>query len=170
MDFPIVELLDDEISAGWLLTQCHPQELPCPQWGAKTARARVLRKTQRSQVTVSRCRECQSIYTVYSGTVFAATRLRPAQAVLLLRGVCKGETTATVARELGVARMTVHAIRKKLQAHAERRQPTPPLLDGPTETAEMLQHAGEKRPKARRLSRSTAASGQQTTRPWYLRQ
>jgi len=106
MDFPIVELLDDEISAGWLLTQCHPQGLPCPQWGAKTARARVLRKTQRSQVTVSRCRECQSIYTVYSGTVFAATRRRPAQAVLLLRGVCKGETTATVARELGVARMT----------------------------------------------------------------
>jgi len=170
MDFPIVDLLDDEISEGWLLTHCHPKGLHCPQCGAKTAHARVFRKTHRSQVTVYRCRECQSIYTVYSGTVFAATRRRPAQAVLLLRGVGKGETTATVARELGVARMTVHAIRKKLQAHAERRQPTPPLLDGPTETAEMLQHAGEKRPKARRLSRSTAASGQQTTRPWYLRQ
>ncbi len=170
MDFPIVDLLDDEISEGWLLTHCHPKGLHCPQCGAKTAHARVFRKTHRSQVTVYRCRECQSIYNVYSRTVFAATRLRPAQAVLLLRGVCRGETTATVARELGVARMTVHEIRKKLQANAERLQPTTPLLDGHTETDEMFQNAGKKRPKARRPSGSAAASGEQTARPRHLRQ
>ena len=38
--------------------------------------------------------------------------LGPVQVVLLVRGVCKGEPTATLARELGVTRGTVHDIRK----------------------------------------------------------
>ncbi len=51
MDFPIVDLLADEISEGWLVTHCPPKGLPCPQWEAKTAHARVLRQPHRSQVT-----------------------------------------------------------------------------------------------------------------------
>jgi hypothetical protein len=62
-----------------------------------------------------------------------------------LRGVCKGEPTATIAREIGVTRQTVHDTRKTLQANAERLQPEEPLPDQQTETDEMFQNAGEKR-------------------------
>ena len=90
--------------------------------------------------------------------------LRPAQAVLLLRGVCKGEPTAAIAREIGVARQTVHEIRKALQANAERLQPETPLPDERTETDEMFQNAGEKRGTARRSGRSSAQAREQAAR------
>jgi len=82
---------------------------------------------------------------LYSATVFAGRHLRPAQVVLLLRGVCKGEPSAGIARELGLSRQTVHELRKVVQANASRVQPQSPLLDEHTETDEMFQNAGEKR-------------------------
>jgi predicted transcriptional regulator len=94
---------------------------------------------------VYRCGCCQGIYNLYSKTVFEGRYFRPAQAVLLLRGVCKGDPTAEIAREIGVSRQTVHDVRKELQANAERHQPQEPLPDEQTETDEMFQNAGEKR-------------------------
>ncbi len=67
------------------------------------------------------------------------------QVVLLVRGVCKGEPTATLGRRLGLTRGTVHEIRKALQANAQTLQPATPLLDQVTETDAMFQNAGEKR-------------------------
>jgi hypothetical protein len=83
MDFPIVDLFDDDLSTVWLL----------------------------------------KYFNLYSGTVFEGKHFRPAQAILLLRSVCKGEPTATIAREIGVARQTVHDMRKAIQANAEKLQP-----------------------------------------------
>ena len=144
MDFPIVDLFDDDLSAGWLLKYFHRNELKCPHCGRSVKEARVFRVTQKSQVTVYRC-PCQGIYNLYSGTVFEGKHLRPAQAILLLRGVCKGEPTAAIAREIGITRQTVHDMRKAIQANAERLQPAAPLPDQQTETDEMFQNAGEKR-------------------------
>jgi hypothetical protein len=144
MDFPIVELFDDDLSAVWLLKYFHQNELRCPHCGRSVEEARVFRVTKRSRLTVYRC-PCQGIYNLYSGTVFEGKHLRPAQAILLLRGVCKGEPTATIAREIELARQTVHDLRKAIQANAERLQPTDPLPDQQTETDEMFQNAGGKR-------------------------
>ena len=99
MDFPVADLLDDELSEQWLLKHFHLQGLKCPHCEARRSQSRPFRRTRRSQVTVYRCRECQGLYNVYSGTIFQARHLRPSQVVLLLRGVCKGEPTATLARE-----------------------------------------------------------------------
>jgi len=77
--------------------------------------------------------------------VFEGKHFRPAQTILLLRGVCKGEPTATMAREIGLARQTVHDMRHVVQANAEGLQPGDPLPDERTETDEMFQNAGEKR-------------------------
>jgi hypothetical protein len=93
MDFPVAELLDDELSEQWLLKHFHPKGLKCPHCVARPSRARAFRRTRRSQVTVYRCHECQGLWNAYSGTVFQARHLRPSQVVLLLRGVCKGEPT-----------------------------------------------------------------------------
>ena len=148
MDFPIVDLFDDDLSADWLLKYFHQNELKCPHCGRSVAEARVFRITKKSQLTVYRC-ACQGIYNLYSGTVFEGKHLRPEQAILLLRGVCKGEPTAAIAREIGLSRQTVHDLRKALQANAERLQPDDPVPDRQTETDEMFQNAGEKRGTSR---------------------
>jgi len=144
MDFPIVDLLDDELSTAWLLKYFHQNQLKCPHCGQSVAEARVFRRTKKSGLAVYRC-PCQGVYNLYSGTVFEGQHLRPAQTILLLRGVCKGEPTASVAREIGVARQTAHDLRQALQSNAARLQPEDPLPDQRTETDEMFQNAGEKR-------------------------
>lgn len=143
MDFPIVDLFDDELSEAWLLKYFHRGRLRCPHCGRSVEEARFFRMTTKSRVKVYRC-VCGGVYNVYSGTVFQGKHFRPAQAILLLRGVCKGEPTAAIAREIGVSRQTVHNMRKVLQAQAERLQPETPLPDRRTETDEMFQNAGEK--------------------------
>jgi len=149
MEFPIVELLDDASSTTWLLQYFHPHGLKCPHCKAGVKHARVFRTLKRSGVSVYRCGDCQGVYTIYSGTVFANRHLRPSQVVLLVRGVCKGEPTQTLARELELSRRTVHDIRQALQANAQRQQPTKRLNDQRTETDELFQNAGEKRRKTR---------------------
>ena len=147
MDFPIVDLFDDDVSKVWVLKYFHPRGLQCRHCGASVKQARPFRQTQQSKVCVYRCDKCQGVYTPYSGTVFEGRHLRPAQVILLLRGVCKGEASLTLAREIHVSRTTVHEIRQALQSNAQRLQPITRLNDQRTETDEMFQNAGEKRPK-----------------------
>lgn len=145
MDFPIIDLLDDELSSQWLLKYFHPDGLKCPHCGQGVDQAREFRQTKTSQLTVYRCTCCQGIFNLYSQTVFEGRYFRPAQAVLLLRGVTKGDPSAEIAREIEVSRQTVLAVRREIQANAERHQPQTALTDLQTETDEMFQNAGEKR-------------------------
>ena len=145
MDFPIVELLDDDRSGAWLLRHFHPDGLRCPRCGATQSEAYRFRETKRSRLEVWRCKRCAQTYTLYSGTVFAGRHLPPPQVVLLLRGVVQGTSSAQLARELELSRTTVHEIRHQLHANAALLQPNNPLPDERTETDEMFQNAGEKR-------------------------
>ena len=146
MEFPVTELLDQQACTQWIMEHFHVQGLHChnPQCKAPVEDARPFRRTKRSGIQVYRCRKCQSIYNMYSGTVFEKSQLTPVQVVLLLRGVLKGEPSATLAKELGLARSTVHLIRRELQTNAEELQPNTRLPDAETETDEMFQNAGEK--------------------------
>ena len=148
MDFPILDICDDELGETWLRKHFHPSGLRCPGCGAGVKQARLFGHTRRSHVRVHRCRHCQKRYPVYAGTVFANKHVRPAQVILLLRGICKGEPTAGLSRELHLAYDTVHHVRQQLHANAFRLQPNTPLPDAITETDEMFQNAGEKRRKA----------------------
>jgi hypothetical protein len=65
--------------------------------------------------------------------------------VLLIRGVMKGDSSALLARELGLARSTVMQIRHLLQASALSLLPQGQLKDEHSETDELFQNAGEKR-------------------------
>ena len=143
MDFPIVDLLDADMSCQWLLKYFHRGELKCPHCGERVEEARRFRTTLKSHLTVYRC-TCEGIYNLYSGTVFERKHLRPEQVVLLLRGICQGVSTASLARELNLSRQTVHDLRKLIQANAKRLQPDTALTDTCTETDEMFQNAGEK--------------------------
>lgn len=129
MDFPVLDICDDELGEVWLRKHFHPHGLRCPKCGTSVRHARFFGYTVRSHVTMHRCRHCQRVYTVYTGTVFAHKHLRPAQVILFLRGVCKGESTAEMSRELQLAYDTVHHLRQHLHANALRLQPNTPLPD-----------------------------------------
>lgn len=144
MIFPITDLLSEAESVKWLEQHFHPRGFGCARCGAAVAQSSVFRLSQRGLLDY-RCQACSRVYNLYSGTLLAGSKLRPAQTVLLLRGVCKGESSRTLAEELGVTRMTVHHWRHKLQAHAYASLDQAPLSDAETETDEMYQNAGEKR-------------------------
>jgi transposase-like protein len=145
MDFPITDLMSEKASTEWILEYFHPNGLRCPHCGAAWAEASEFRRTKRSELTVYRCRRCRGIYNLYSGTVFEARQLRPAQVVLLVRGVLKGESAAILARELAMSRTTVTELRHLLQANAVHLQTELPLNDNVVEADELFQNAGEKR-------------------------
>jgi transposase-like protein len=147
MDFPLLEITDDALAERWMQQYFHPNGLQCPRCHAALKDARWFGQTQRSHVTRYRCRQCAKRYTVYTGTLFANKHLRPTQVILLLRGICKGEPTQSLARELELAYDTVHHLRQQLQSNALHLQPDTPLPDAVTETDEMFQNAGEKRRK-----------------------
>ena len=145
MEFPIINLLDQKQSEDWLLAHFHPDGLKCPQCGSSVDDASPFRKTKRSQLMVYRCRACRHVYNLYSGTVFQQRHLTPAQAVLLIRGILKGEPSNVLAAELDLHYLTVLQLRHALQANAQALQPQTPLPDLETESDEMFQNAGEKR-------------------------
>jgi len=145
MEFPITELLDYESSVAWIIEHFHPGGLRCPRCGKPKEQARAFRRTKRSQLVVYRCQGCHRTYNLYSGTLFAQTHLTPMQVVLLMRGICKGESSKVLAEELELNYGTVLSLRHEVQLNAEHAQPSTPLLDRHTETDEMFQNAGEKR-------------------------
>ena len=145
MDFPILDLIDNESATEWLVNHFHPDGLKCPHCEASVEEARPFRQTTASQLTVYRCLLCDGIYNLYSSTVFQQKQFTPAQVVLLLRGVYQGTPTAQLAREIGLSYPTVLSMRHTLQANAQAMQPNSPLADEQTETDEMFQNAGEKK-------------------------
>lgn len=144
MLFPITELLSHAQSVAWLEKHFHPAGLCCPACRAAREQARPFRSTQRGLLTY-RCNHCQSAYNLYSGTLFANSLLPPAKVVLLLRGICKGESSAALAQELELSRTSVHQWRQKIQQNGYAMRAQDALPDAHSETDEMFQNAGEKR-------------------------
>ena len=145
MEFPITNLLSPEQSEQWLLEHFHPAGLKCPRCQTSVEQANVFRITRKSELKVYRCKDCKNIYNLYTGTVFEQRQLRPQQAVLLIRGVLKGEPSDVLARELELNYVTVLQLRRKIQENASLLQSEEPLPDFEAESDELFQNAGEKR-------------------------
>ena len=145
MEFPITDLLDYASSVEWITQHFHPMGFNCPKCGAPNTQSRIFRRTRRSQLVVYRCNPCQMTYNLYSGTIFQQSHLTPMQVVMLMRGICKGESSKVLSAELKLNYGTVLTLRHAAQANAEKAQPDTPLPDQRTETDEMFQNAGEKR-------------------------
>jgi transposase-like protein len=146
IDFPIAELLDDSICLIWLERFLHPDGLQCPHCGHPERRLFRLQQ----HFPAYRCRTCDAYYTLLTGTAFAKTRQRPATLVLLLRGIAKGETTARLARELGLSRKQVHTLRHRVQTNLNATAPTGLMTGTHCEADELYQNAGEKKHPAPR--------------------
>jgi len=92
-------------------------------------------------LTIYRCKRCYGIYNLYSGTIFEARHLPPAQVELLVRGVLKDESAAPLACELGRSRTTISELRQLIQANATQLQPETPLTNQVVEADELFQNA-----------------------------
>ncbi len=156
IDFPIDELLDDSVCTFWLEQYLHLDGLTCPPCGH--AERRVFRN--QGHFPAYPCRACDGYYTLLTGTIFAKTRQRPATLVLLLRGVAKGESTARLARELGLSRKQLHTLRQRMQANLDETAPTAVMVGTAFEADELYQNAGEKKHPASRPHRSSPAARQ----------
>jgi hypothetical protein len=62
---------------------------------------------------------------------------------VLLRGVCQGETTARLARELARSRQQTHPLRQRLHDNAHETAPMDQLTGTAFEADEGYQNAGE---------------------------
>src|SRR4051812_46454060 len=97
MDFPLTDLLDDDACYAFLVDALHPDGLRCPACGD---RHHTIHRAHRAPVLDYRC-ACGRVFNAWTGTALQGTHRRPAQLVLLLRGVAQGAPTAQLARELG---------------------------------------------------------------------
>jgi transposase-like protein len=156
IDFPIAELMDDNICTLWLERCLHPREVVCPHCG--DAKRRLFRAHE--HFPAYRCRTCEGYYTLLTGTVFEKTRQRPATLVLVLRGIAKGEPTARLARELGLSRKQLHTLRHRIQTNVNDTAPTGVMTGTAFEADELYQNAGEKKHAASRSRRSTPSTRQ----------
>ena len=141
IDFPIADLLDDDICTAWLERHLHPEGLKCPHCGRSDRR---LFRAQ-GHFPAYRCRVCHGYYTLLTGTVFAKSHQPPATLVLLLRGIAKGEPTARLARELKLSRKQLQTLRQRIQSNLNATAPTEVMPGTAFEADELYQNAGEKK-------------------------
>ena len=166
MDFPITDLMDEDACYAKLVSWLHPGGIACPRC-RRGDRMHVHRR-HRSPVIDYRCGHCRRVFNAFTGTALQGTKRRPAQLVLIIRGVAQGVPTAQLARELGCDRSELLALRHRLQDTAHRNRDRMPLDDRVLEADEAYQNAGGKRAAAHRPGRSAPPPCQQATRPRHV--
>ncbi len=146
MDFPLVEFLDEDACYAKLLELLHPDGLACPRCEARDRLG--VHRRHRAPVLDYQCGHCGRVFNAWTGTILHGLQRRPAQILLILRGIAQGTSTARLARELGCDRMKLLALRHRLQDNAHLGLDRNPLGDERVEADEMYQNAGEKRHSA----------------------
>lgn len=142
MDFPLIDLMDDDACYAKLVKLLHPDGLACPRCGERDRLG--VHRRHRAPVLDYQCGGCGCVFNAWTGTPLEGTHRRPCELTLILRGVAQGVPTAQLARELGCDRKHLLALRRRLQGNALRRLDRNPLGDAVVEADEMYQNAGEK--------------------------
>ena len=166
MDFPLVNLMDEDVCYAKLLDILHPDGLGCPRCCRSDHLA--VHRWYRRPVLDYHCKACGRVFNAFTGTVFQGTHRSCAELLLILRGIAHGVPTAQLARELGRNRPRLLELRHGIQANAMKHLDKTPLTDAVAEVDEMYQNAGEKRQTALGSSRSAATSGQQHKGPRHV--
>ena len=158
MDFPITALMDEDACYAKLVAWLHPDGLACPRCG-KADRLAVHRR-RRPPVLDYRCGHCKRVFDAFTDTALHGVKRRPAELVLIVRGVAQGVPTAQLARELECDRSELLNLRHRLRDLAFRNRDRMPLDDRVLEADEAYQNAGEKRYAAHRPRRPAATAWQ----------
>src|SRR5262245_39550817 len=135
MDFPLLDLLDEQACYDFLVDALHPQGLACPACGGDHL---TLHRAHRAPVLDYRC-ACGRVFNAWAGTALQGTQRSPCELVLIARGIAQGTPTARLARELGCSRRHLLDLRHRWQHLAWLRLPRPPLGDAEVEADELFQ-------------------------------
>jgi len=166
MDFPIVELMDQESCYRKLTGILHPAGLCCPR--CRQTQGLNVHRRNRWPVVDYHCKGCGRVFNVFTGTVFQGTSRTCAELLIILRGIAQGVTTAQLARELRCSRPRLLELRHVIQDRAMKWLDITALPDAVAEVDEMYQNAGEKRHPTRRPGRSAATKSQQGQGPRHM--
>jgi transposase-like protein len=167
MDFPIVDLMDQEGCRQKLFDLLHPEGFACPRCHARDG-LNIHRHRAETPVLDYRCKGCHRVFNMYTNTPWQGTHLSPAQILLILRGIAQGVPSAKLAREVGISRQHMLRLRHEIQGRTLAAADRTPLPDDHTEADELYQNAGEKRGPAHRPGGSATAAWQPDRRPRYL--
>ena len=88
MDFPISDLMDQAACYARLVDWLHPDGLACPRCAVR--HRLVVHRRHRDPVLDYRCAACGRVFNAFTGTALQATKWRPAELVLILRGFAQG--------------------------------------------------------------------------------
>ena len=168
MDFPIIDLMDEDACYAQLISWLHPEGLACPR--CHQADRMRIHRSHRAPVRDYRCGHCGRVFNAFTGTALHGLRRRPRELVLLVRGIAQGVPTAQLARELDCDRSELLELRHRLQDAAFRNRDRMPLDDQVLEADEAYQNAGEKRRTTPRSGGPAAAAGQPGPGPRELGQ
>lgn len=140
--FPITDLLDEQECYHWLLGILHPEGLGCPH-GHPLPASQSPHMRDRAPVLDYRCRDCGSVFNLFTGTVWVGTHYPCTKMALILRGFTQGTPTLQLADEWECDYGTLLNYRHEMQAAALLGRDLSPLTDPVTEGDELFQNAGE---------------------------
>jgi transposase len=144
IEFPIVDLLDEQECHDYLFRTLHPNGLVCPRCGHPLPPDQAPHDRSRDPIFDYLCRQCGRVFNLFTGTVWQGTHYDCRTIVLVVRGFAQGIPTLHLANELNLDRGTLLERRHRIQQLAWENRPTEPLPDDAVEGDEMFQNAGEK--------------------------
>ena len=166
MDFPIIDLMDEQACYAQLVDWLHPDGLACPRCHRDDRL--VVHRRGRDPILDFRCGHCLGVFNAFTGTALRGIKRRPRELVLILRGFAQGVPTAQLARERDCDRSELLNLRHRLQDLAFGNRDLMPLEDPVLEADETYQNAGEKRRAPPRSGGPTAAAGQRAARARHV--
>ncbi len=107
-------LRDEQASYNLLLEWLHPDGLHCPQ-GHPLPRDQAPHDRHRAPVLDYRCRECGTVYNIFTNTPWSGSRYSCPKIVQLLCGIAQGESNRRLAERLKVDRSNLIERRRKIQ-------------------------------------------------------
>ena len=120
--FPPDELPDEQSCYDYLLEVLHPQGLHCPN-GHPLPSGQAPHDRHRAPILDYRCRECGSVFNLFTDTMWSKTRYSCQTIVLILRGFAEGIPTQRLASELNLDRSHLVSRRHEIQALIDRGLP-----------------------------------------------
>ena len=127
MDFPIIDLMDEQACYDQLVAWLHPDGITCPRCHRHDRM--VVHRRGRAPILDFRCGHCRRVFNAFTGTALHGSKRRPRELVLILRGFAQGVPTAQLARELECDRAELLRLRHRLQDLAFRNRDIMPLDD-----------------------------------------
>lgn len=140
-EFPLQDLLNYHSCYEMLAKALHPFGYCCPCCGSLHYR---FHKTTKTGLPVHQCKECKSVFNLYTGTLLQGIHYDCKTVVLFLRGILKGETTLNLHKELKINYKNALEWRHCLQELAYENRWSGLLCDKVVESDEVFINAGNK--------------------------